>query len=152
MRDPARLAVLLAFVLFAACSGAPDTPEGQVRARLDAMEVAAEEGDVGAFKDLLSERYEDAMGHDKQQMSQYVTFQVLRHQRGREVLLRLRDVQVVEPTRAVVTAHVGFAGGGATTALQGSVYSLDLDFEHEEDGEWRVTWAQWQRAAPGELL
>ncbi len=152
MREPTLLAILLVCALQVACGGTPETPEGQVRAKLAEMEAAAETGDVGAFKALLSERYEDAIGNDKQQMTAFVTFQVLRHQRGREVIVRLRDVQLIDETRAAVTAHIGLAGGGATSALRGSVYALDLDFEHEDDGEWRVTWAQWQRAAPGELL
>ncbi len=153
MNDVTRLAVLLACTILLACgAGEPETPEGQVRARLAEMEQAAEAGDVGLFKELISERYQDALGHDKKQLSSYVTFHVLRNQRGREVILRLRDIEIVDPERAAVVAHIGLAGSGATSALRGSVYTLDLDLEREEDESWRITWAQWEPAAPAELL
>jgi len=139
-------------LLLGACAAEPETPESQVRARMAELEQAAEDGDVGAFKALLSEHYEDAFGNDKQQITRYVAFQVLRHQRGREVILRLRDVQLIEDGRAAVTAHIGLVGAGATAALRGTVYALDLDLVHEDDGQWRVVWAQWHPAAPAELL
>ena len=153
MGEAVRLATLLACTLLLACgAGEPETPEGQVRARLAELEAAAEAGDVGAFKELISERYQDAYGHDKQKLSAYVTFQVLRNQRGREIILRLRDVQILDPGRAAVVAHIGMAGSGAASALRGSVYALELDFEREPDEEWRITWAQWKPAAAAELL
>ena len=153
MGDAIRLAILLTCILILACgAGEPDTPEGQVRARLAQMEEAAETGDVGTFKELVSERYQDAYGHDKQRLSAYVTFHVLRNQRGREVILRLHDVQMLDGGRAAVVAHIGLAGAGAASALRGSVYALELDLEREADDEWRITWAQWKPASAAELL
>jgi hypothetical protein len=153
MNDATRLAVLLACTILLACGALePETPEGQVRARLAEMEQAAEAGDVGEFKELISERYQDALGHDKQRLSSYVTFHVLRNQRGRQVILRLRDVEVIDPTRAAVVAHIGLAGSGASSTLRGSVYLLELDLEREADETWRITWAQWKPAGAAELL
>ena len=148
-----RLVVPLACTLILACgAGEPETPEGRVRAQLAQLEAAAEAGDVGDFKELISERYQDAYGHDKQKLAAYVTFQVLRNQRGREVILRLRDVQILDPGRAAVVAHIGLVGTGPSAALRGSVYALELDLELEADEEWRITWAQWKPAAAAELL
>ncbi len=153
MGDAIRLAILLACTLLLACGASePLTPEGQVRARMADLELAAEAGDVGELKELISERYLDAYGHDKQRLSSFVTLHVLRNQRGREIILRLRDVQILDAHSAAVVAHIGLAGAGAGSALRGSVYALELDLEREADEEWRITWAQWKPAAAAELL
>jgi hypothetical protein len=144
----ARLA-LCAALLASACS-APETPEARVRAALAAMEAAAEQGDVGAFDELVSATYQDALGHDKRRLADYVRMHVLRHPRGREVILRVRDVQLTSANTASVAAHAGFAGA-AERALHADAYALDLDLALEDDA-WRVTWAQWRPVAPAELL
>jgi hypothetical protein len=141
--------VLAAGLLAVGCAET-ETPEAQVRAALAELEAASEAGDVGAFDDLVSATYQDGYGHDKQQLADFVRFHVLRHPRGREVILRVRDVQLTSPSTASVVAHAGFAGVGEST-LHADAYALDLDFALEGD-EWRVTWAQWRPAAPAELL
>jgi hypothetical protein len=145
-----RALVAALLVALASCS-APETPESRVRAALAAIELAAEAGDVGAFRELVSERYTDAYGHDQRALADYVRFHVLAHPRGREVLLRVRDVQLTSETRASVMLHAGFAGAGQG-ALHADAYAIDLDLALEEDDAWRVVWAQWQPAAPAELL
>ena len=144
----ARLALALALVATACAE--PETPEARVRAALGAIETAAEEGDVGAFRELVSEAYRDDYGNDKQQLADYVRFHVLRNPRGREVILRVRNLQLTSATTASVVAHAGFAGAGQS-ALRADAYALDLDLALEDDA-WRVTWAQWRPVAPAELL
>lgn len=143
-------ALLLVVLLCLAACGSPETPEAQVRAALAAIEAAAEAGDVGAFRDLVSDVYQDVHGHDKRRLADYVRFHVLRHPRGREVILRVRSVQLTSRATASVMAHAGFAGAGRG-ALHADVYAIDADFARE-DGAWRVVWAQWHPAAPAELL
>lgn len=147
----ARVAALaaLTLALLASCS-APATPEAEVRAALAALEAAAEAGDVGAFRELVSERYQDALGHDKRQLADYVRFHVLAHPRGREVMLRVRDVRILDASSASVMLHAGLAGAGRG-ALHADAYAIDLDLAREEDA-WRVVWAQWQPASPADLL
>jgi hypothetical protein len=128
----------------------PETPESRVRAALAEIEAAAEAGDVGAFGELVSDAYRDGYGHDKRALADYVRFHVLRHPRGREVILRVRDIQLTSETTASVMAHAGFAGAGQD-ALRADAYALDLDLALEDDA-WRVTWAQWRPVAPAELL
>ncbi len=142
-------AAALAVALALGC-GEEETPESQVRAALATIEAAAEAGDVGAFDDLVSATYRDAYGHDKRALADYVRFHVLAHPRGREVILRVRDVHLTSETTASVTAHAGFAGA-AQSALRADVYALDLDLALEDDA-WRVTYAEWRPAAPAELL
>jgi hypothetical protein len=147
-RRAVRIGLALAFL--AVSCAEPESPETQVRAALAALEAAAEAGDVGAFDDLVSATYQDGEGHDKQQLADFVRFHVLRHPRGREVILRVRDVQLTSDSTASVVAHAGFAGAAQST-FSADAYALDLDLAREDD-VWRVTWAQWRPAAPAELL
>jgi hypothetical protein len=145
-----RLVALFVLAALPACTGEPETPEAQVRGALAEIEMAAEAGDVGAFKRVVSERYADPLGHDKQRLMAFVTFHVLRNQRGREVLLRVRDVQIVQEGRAAVVLHVGLAGSGGSM-LRADVYEIAMTFAREED-DWRLTWAEWKPAPPASLL
>ncbi len=145
--------LLLCAVLVCACGGEPETPEAQVRRTLETLEAAAEAGDVSAFKEGISERYEDGMGHDKKALGAYVTFHVMRNQ-SRHVVLRVRDVVMISPGRAEVVVIAGIAGTAPTAgaAFRGNVYHIDANVEEESAGEWRLTWAQWKPTAPSELL
>jgi hypothetical protein len=142
--------LLAALAALTACADPPATPEDAVRSALAEIEAAAEAGDVGAFKQVVSERYEDPLGHDKQRLMAFLTFHVLRNQRGREVLLRVRDLQIVQEGRAAVVIHVGLAGSGGSM-LRANVYEVALT-SAREDEDWRLTWAEWQVAPPAALL
>lgn len=132
------------------CGGEPETPEGQVRALLEELETAAEAGDVGEVKDHVSERYEDRFGHDHRELAAFLTLQVMRHG-DRHLLLRVRDVALRDDGRVTVLTHVGLAGRGGPSPLSADVYEVELDFV-DEDGTWRVSWADWKRAPAGALL
>jgi hypothetical protein len=126
------------------------TPEQQVRAALAALEAAAEAGQAGDFSDLVSARYEDPYGHDREKLRAFVAFHVMQSGRGREVIVRVRDLAFPEPARAAVTLAVGLAGRGSRLAAE--VYAVEMDLVHEEDGAWRVSWAQWKPAPATDLL
>jgi len=155
-RRPLRLAKALLLVAGLAgagvgCGGdAPETPEGQVRAVLAELETAAEAGDVGAVREHVSEGYEDRFGHDRRALGAFLTVQVMRHGE-RHLLLRVRDVAQRTDGRVTVLAHVGLAGRGGASPLSADVYELEMDFVDEE-GTWRVAWADWKRAPAGALL
>jgi hypothetical protein len=71
--------------------------------------------------------------------------------RGREVIVRVREVVFTDAARAVVTLSVGLAGARGAAGLGAEVYAVDLDVIREDDA-WRISFAQWRRAPPGELL
>lgn len=149
----ARCLLVLALAL-PGCGSEPDSPELQVRRALDALEAAVEEGDVSAFQEGVSARYEDARGNDKEGLRATVTFHVLRN-RNREVLVRIREVVMVSPGHAEVVLAVGTAGasaGGAGAGVRGNVYQVDANLDEEEPGVWRVTYAHWKPTAPADLL
>jgi hypothetical protein len=140
--------LLLALAL--GCGGAP-TPEEEVRAVLAALEAAAEAGDASAFTELVSASYSDPYGHDRERLRGFVAFHVMRSGRGREVIVRVRDVAFTDPARAVVALSVGLAGAGDTQGLRADVYAVDLDVIREDDA-WRISFAQWRSAPPADLL
>jgi hypothetical protein len=144
----------LAGVLVAAlcgCGAPAETPEQEVRAALGALEAAAEAGDAGAFTDLVSADYQDPYGHDRERLRAFVAFHVMRSGRGREVIVRVRDVRIEpgDPTRAAITLAVGLAGAGSRVSAD--VYAVDLDLVREAE-VWRVAWAQWHAAPATDLL
>jgi hypothetical protein len=146
MRSRALRALLLAAALGCA---AETTPEQEVRAVLAALEAAAEAGEVSDFAALVSPSYEDPYGHDREKLRAFVAFHVMQSGRGREVIVRVRDVSFTDPGRAVVALAVGLAGRG--TRLGAEVYAVDLDLVREDDA-WRVGWAQWRSAPASDLL
>jgi hypothetical protein len=97
----------------------------------------------------VSASYEDPYGHDREKLRAFVAFHVMQSGRGREVIVRVRDVQFPEPARAAVTLAVGLAGAGSR--LSAEVYAVDLDLAHEDDA-WRISWAQWRAAPATDLL
>lgn len=146
-----RLLLSLAAGLAIACGDAAVTPEDQVRAALGALEAAAEAGDPSAFSELVSARYEDPYGHDREKLRAFVAFHVMRSGRGREVVVRVRDVHIEpgDPTQAAVTLAVGLMGSGSR--ISADVYAVDMDWVREGE-TWRVSWAQWRSAPAAHLL
>jgi uncharacterized protein (TIGR02246 family) len=141
--------VLLVAAIFGC--GAAATPEEEVRAVLAALEAASESGDLSAFADRVSASYSDPYGHDREKLRAFVAFHVMQSGRGREVIVRVRDVAFTDPARAVVTLTVGLAGARGSRGLGADVYAVDMDVVREDDA-WRVAFAQWHRAPASDLL
>jgi hypothetical protein len=144
----ARIAVGCLLLALLACGAAP-SPEQEVRAVLAALEAAAESGHAGEFSELVSTDYEDPYGHDREKLRAFVAYHVMQSGRGREVIVRVRDLSFPEPTRAAVTLAVGLAGAGSR--LSAEVYAVEMDLAREDDS-WRITWAQWHAAPASDLL
>ena len=151
-----RLASICCLAVVLACGSDPLSPEEQVRTVIETMEQAAEEGDVSAFKAIVSENYEDPYGHDKRSLAAYVTYHVMRHSH-RRFFARVRSVDIRHQDRAEVVVVAAISGRDVSgieelIGLQADVYKIDLDLDDEGDGDWRVVWAQWKRTAPTDLL
>ncbi len=147
-----RLACGLALALAMACSGDAATPEARVRDVLAALEEGARNRDASAMKEHLSDAYADARGNDKREVAALATFHFLQN-RSVHLLARVRGVEVEPPGDAraqVVVALAGtpISGPEALPGLRASVYRFDFRLR-EEDGDWRVTAADWE---PGSLL
>jgi hypothetical protein len=152
----ARIASICWLATTLACGGDPLSPEEQVRAVLEGMEQAAEQGDVSAFKALVSESYEDERGYDKRSLAAYITFHVMQNAQ-RRVFTRIRSIEIRDAGRAEVVVVAAITGRAVSSpeelaGLHADVYKVDMDLDDEGDGDWRLVWAQWRRTAPTDLL
>ncbi len=151
-----RLASICCLAVALCCGGDPLSPEEQIRTVIEDLERAAEEGDVSAFKAVVSERYHDERGFDKRDLAAYVTFHVMRHTH-RRFFARVRSVEIRDGGRAEVVVVAAISGRDVSgieelASLHGDVYKVDIDLDDEGDGDWRVVWAQWRRTAGTDLL
>jgi hypothetical protein len=124
-------------------------PEAAVRATLDAVEAAAEQRDIGFFRDFVGPTYRDSRGNDRDQLLAMLRGYFIANQRI-EVLARVEDVKLEGPDAARVVMHAGLLGQRAGQALLGgtSGESVRLELELVADGgEWQLIGLAWQRAA-----
>ncbi len=144
-----RYVILLSLVLFAACAGEPATPrEARIRALIDSFEDLAEEGDVAALGELISEQYTDSRGNKKASLQLLLTHYIGRH-RSIHLLTRTARVQMQDSTRADALVFVAMAGRPISSvkelaAVRADLYHFNVALA-EEDGVWRVVGARWER-------
>ncbi len=137
------------------CKPGPATPEQRLREQIARAEAAAEARDHGALREMISERYADAEGHDRRAIEGILRITLMRNQ-SVHLLSRIRSLDLPQPGRADVLVVVAMAGQPIVSeqdlpALRADLYRFSLEFT-EEDGEWRITRAAWQRAAPEDFL
>ena len=148
--------VLLAALALGACPAAPDSPEAQVRALFAEAESAAEDKDVADLKRLVSERYADASGNDRQAIAGLLTYNFLRNQTV-HLLTRIHAIEFPEPTRSTATIFVAMGGApilgvDELARVRADLYRFDFDLADEGAGSWRVTRAAWRRATADDFL
>jgi hypothetical protein len=149
-------AVALLAALALVCAGEPESPEARVLALLERAEVAAEERDVKALREMISERYADEQGRDKAALKALLAFHFLRNQ-SVHLLTRAGEIALPTPERAEVVVFVAMAGRPipgpeALVGLRADLYRFDLVFEEVEGEEWRLVRAGWRRAMPDDFL
>ena len=139
-----RFALVTALALLAGCSD-DASPEQQVRAVVDSMELAAEERDVGDLMEHVSVAYRSAEGQDRAETSRYVRGYFVANQ-SIHLLTRIESLEFPTPDEARVRLQVGMAGGGAAqgaTGLSADLYDFEIALVHE-GGEWKVSYADWR--------
>lgn len=148
LRFMAPLTMSLFAVLLTACT---TPPQQAIRERLEAGADAVESGDRTAVVDMVSDRYSDAAGNDKQAILASLAMLT----RGQRWYLAL-SVQKIElhdgETAARVVAHVALAGRpvddiAAVDEAWADLYRLDLDLVDEE-GTWRILSARHESMRP----
>ncbi len=155
---PVRLALLLSlsFVAILACSSKSDSPEDMVREILKRAEIAAEEKDVGVFRDIVSASYTDKTKHDKKAIIGILRYYFLRN-RSIHLFTRITTVEFPNPEKAEVTMFVAMAGRPITNAeelllIRADLYRFDIAFADEGDNDWKVIRAGWRRAERKDFL
>lgn len=134
-----------AMLLTWACGGA-QSPESQVRAVIETGEAAAEARDLPALMDLVSPDYQDDSGRDSRELRNYVHGYLIANQSIR-LLTRIDSIEFPYRDMARVDLTVGSLGREATEDSSFDLAAEQLSIELQlDDGEWKVTRAQRNRA------
>jgi hypothetical protein len=146
--------LLLAAALGASACTRSTPPEAQVRASLARAEQAATRKDVSELSGLLTERFRDQEGRDRQAIVRLLRVYFLRHE-AVYLLTRVQSIQFPEPQRAQVVVLVAMAGTPIATdadvgRLAADLHRFELTLAREGD-TWRAVRAEWRRAEPSEL-
>jgi hypothetical protein len=131
-------------VLLAGCA-AENSPEQQVRAVIESMELAAEERDVGDLLEHVSANYRDAQGQDRAEAARYARGYFVVNQ-SIHLLTRIESLEFPAPDEARLKLQVGMAGRGAGQGganLSADLYDFDVVLVREDD-EWKVSYADWR--------
>jgi hypothetical protein len=131
-------------LLLAACADEA-SPEQQVRAVIESMEVAAEARDVGDLMEHISTNYRDAQGQDRTEASRSARGYFIANQ-SVHLLTRIESLEFPAPDEARVKLQVGMAGRGGepgAASLNADLYDFDLALIRE-GGEWKVSHADWR--------
>ncbi len=127
------------------------SPEDEVRAVIGAAEQAAEARDASALLDLVADDYRDPRGNGAEEIRRYVRGYLVAHQ-SIALLTRIDSIELPATDLARVQATVGMVGKEAEAAgawdLAADLYEFDVTLARE-DGEWRVTRAEWRPAIGG---
>jgi hypothetical protein len=141
--------------LAGACSGDRDSPEAQVRALLAQGEAAAEKKEASVLRRMISEKYSDSQGQDKKIVESILRYYFLRHE-SIHLFTRIQQITIPQTDAAQATVMVAMAGQPIADAKDFERLNADLHrFEitlAKENGEWKVTRAEWRRAEFADFL
>lgn len=142
--------------MLSACASQPESPEEQLRARLAQAEAAAEQRDLDAIRELLSESYRDAYGHTNHTVIRRLNVYFLQN-RSIHLLTRVDSLAFADSTHATASVLVAMAGHpiedpGPVALARAAIYRFVFTFADEGHGTWRVTHASWQRATAGDFF
>lgn len=137
----------LAAILALAGCGSSGTPEDEIRALVDAAELAAEERDAADLRDLVADDYRDARGRTASDIRGILHGYLIAHQSIR-LMTRIDSIELQGTELARLQLTVGMLGREAESDsnwdLAGDIYRFDLRLARDDGGEWRVIRAGWQ--------
>lgn len=133
---------LAAALLAAGCGQPPSDPEARIREALAEAEIAAETGDFAALAARIARDYADREGRDRRTLLLMVRGMLMRYPRL-ELVVTVREIEVLSPQLARVRVEVLAAGAGAA-GLSADAFPLEFSLRDEGEG-WRVTRAEWGR-------
>jgi len=138
---PERIGLLLLALLVAACAERGDD-EAQLRARLDSMEQAIEEGRVGAFMEAVAE---DFTGGRSGLNHAALGLLIRRERLARQSISVQRSklsVQIHDSGRATLEFHALATGGSGWLPSEGRLWAIETGWRLDE-GEWMLVSADW---------
>jgi hypothetical protein len=146
---------LVVAMLLPGCRGEPTSPEAEVRALINSAVAAAEQKNIGMLKNLISKKYTDEQGQNKQAVEGLLRLHLLRNETV-HLYAHIQSITLPQPERAQATILVAMAGVPIASAqelptLRADLHRFDINFAREGK-TWRVQQAAWRRAEPGEFL
>ena len=141
--------------LLAGCGQEQQTPEQQIRQRIDALVEAVEARESLALNDFLHPDYADSRHPDRRTALRTLLGYLLRH-RGIHLFTLVRSIDYVEDAQAAhVTVLVAMTGVPVESletlvSLKADLYRFDVQLLNDDD--WQVRSAEWQRADPRSLI
>lgn len=137
IRHTAGLVASAWLLLLAGCTRSSD--EQQIRALVQTAETAFEARDTSAVMALIADGYRDALGHDKQQLRNFLRGYFLAHPRI-ELLVRIDELTLETPNTARLLVSVTLLGmkrsSGAGLTTDAETLRVEL---RRVDSEWRVS-------------
>ncbi len=134
--------ICLILPALAACGGAVSDPEAEIRAWLADAEAAAENKDRRGLMAMVSDRYADARGNSRDDLSGIVRAYMFR-QGSIAVLSKIDEIELLDGTAADVALTVGMAGtNDHAFGLNADAYRFELELEKDGD-EWLLIGARW---------
>jgi hypothetical protein len=146
--------LVLGLALLSGCGGSAESPEERIRKVFAALEIAAEARDVGGMKPHLSESYRDAQGNDRRTVLAVATAHFMQHS-AVYLLTRVSALELPAPGEARAQVLVAMAGtpiadASALLGVRADLYRFEVKLR-EEDGDWRVTAAEWRPATAADF-
>ncbi len=154
---PQRKILLVTLVVFLPWlfSCASTSPEDQILAWVDRAVQRAEERDLPAMMDLVSDNYSDDEGRDKKVIRGLLLY-YFRSNRSVYVWKKVKSLQVADSETAQLTLAVILAGKPFAEDMNLTKFQADMlrfDFVLEKDGrDWRVIEATWKPVKFTEFL
>ncbi|WP_224369307.1 hypothetical protein [Hyalangium versicolor] len=151
------LALLVGGLVLALWPREEPSVEEAITRKIVQMTRAAEEKDMGALMEGVSERFKSGQGWSKDQVRGILLAQVLRGQWVRIFHTGL-EVTEVSPSKGDFTVRFIFARSEAQELEQLAresvinAWLVEGSFEKEQDGEWRVVTARHRSLDPRDLL
>lgn len=147
--------LLLSVASFTGACSSGDSPEARVRALLAQGEAAAEKKESGVLRQLISEKYSDSQGQDKKAVEAILRYYFLRNQ-SIHLFTRIRQINFPQPDLALADVMVAMAGQPISDAeelerLRADLHRFEITLARE-NGEWKVTRAEWRRAEFADFL
>lgn len=142
-------------MFFAGACSSGDSPEAQVRTLLQQGEAAAEKKESALLRQMVSEKYADSQGQDKKAIDAILRYYFLRNQ-SIHLFTRIRQVSFPQPDLAQADVMVAMAGQPISDAeelerLRADLHRFEITLARE-NGEWKVTRAEWRRAEFADFL
>lgn len=142
-------------VIWAACGKNDDSPQQQVQRFVVAGEEAAEQRDLAAIKQLISDTYSDAGKRNKRDIVRVTAGYFLRH-KNIHLLTRIGELTFPTDDKALVQLFVAMAGSPVTEAetlltLQADLYRFDMVLQRQGK-EWLLSDIAWRQAVADDFF